>query len=436
MRKILVILVAVLLLAGCAPQAVAPTSENLSPVLPTNLPTATVLILPTETNASLATEESESTPITPTQQPTIITEPVNSPGIILFIGDGMGTTHRQAATWLAVGEQGVLAMDAMPVRGSAITSSADHKITDSAAAATAIATGQLTNNHFLGVDPDENLLVSILELAQNQGWSVGLVTTTQLTHATPAAFAVHYPDRTANLEIARQIMNNGVDVLLGGGEDDFFSQNETGCFEGNGKQPEGLDLVAQAVEAGYSYVCSGDQLDSLDTAHTDKVLGLFAAEGMVGPYNPNLTAMTRTALEILSRDPDGFFLMVEGGQIDWAAHEHDAETDMVNTLGLDSAVSLAEMFALDHPDTLIIVTADHETGGMSLNKDGRGSIRQDGPFRMPDDQQFWVDWALSSSHTSQPVTVTAQGPYSENLSGEYPLTKIFETMTLMLLSQN
>ncbi|MCB2179578.1 alkaline phosphatase [bacterium] len=434
MQKILFSLLVVLLLVGCAPQTNTPALENSTSVLPTDLPTAMVSALPTETNTSLPAGEVVSETSLPPQLPTNTPEPETPPGIILFIGDGMGTMHRQAATWLSLGEQGVLAMDSMPVHGSAITSSANNEITDSAAAATALATGHLTDNSYLGVDPDENLLVSILEMAQYQGWSVGLVTTTQLTHATPAAFAVHYPDRSANLEIARQLMNKRVDVLLGGGEDDFFSKDEAGCFKGNGKQPE--DLVAQAIAAGYTYVCSGEELLSLDTSNTDQVLGLFAAEGMVRPFSPNLTAMTQTALEILSHDPDGFFLMVEGGQIDWASHDHDAETAMENVLGLDSAIALAQMYALDHPQTLIIVTADHETGGLSLNTDGGGLLMQDGPFRMPDDTLFWVDWALTGSHTSQPVTVTAQGPFSENLSGEYPLTKIYETMTILLLSQN
>lgn len=437
MRKLLVTLIIGLLLSGCSfpgltsTQTISPAELSTESIIETEVPLASVAqeAVPPQSEAA---EGLPSPSLVPTETPL----PETPPGIILFIGDGMGTNHRTAATWLGVGEGGVLAMDNMPVHGLALTASASDEITDSAAAATAMATGHLTNNLYLGVDTDQNLLVSILELAQNQGWSVGLVTTTQLVHATPAAFAAHRPDRGDTTIIAQQIFEKKVDVLLGGGEDYFFGTNVEGCFPGMGKQANGLDLVARAEEEGVTYICSAEQLNNLDTAQTDRLLGLFAAEGMVAPYSPNLAEMTQAAIEILSRDPDGFFLMVEAGQIDWASHEHEAQAAIQNTLGLDAAVSLAQLYALDHPQTLIIVTADHETGGMTVNQDGAGSLRQDGPFRMPDGTPFWVDWALSTGHTGQAVTVTAQGPFAENLAGENSLTAIFETMTLQLFSQN
>jgi alkaline phosphatase len=141
------------------------------------------------------------------------------------------------------------------------------------------------------------------------------------------------------------------------------------------------------------------------------------------------------AIEILSKNPNGFFLMVEGGQIDWFAHDNDAENTIATTRELDAAVTEADRYAIDHPDTLIIVTADHETGGMSLNLDGSGQIfRQDGPFPMPDGTQFWVDWA-SGSHTGVDVPVTAQGPWSELLVGEYPNTWIYWVMYAALTGE-
>jgi len=343
----------------------------------------------------------------------------------------MGAVHRKAATWLVSGEGGLLMMDNMPVHGLAQTASANDQTTDSAAAATAIASGFLTNNGYLGVSPDKATLTTILELAQASGWSVGLVTTVQLSHATPAAFASHYPDRSNRPEIARQMMAHQVNVLLGGGEDDFFSSDERGCYPGKGHQKQGSDLVEQAVELGYDYVCTSEELQALDLSETDHLLGLFGGDEILPPFSPNLTEMTQAAISILSQDPDGFFLMVEAGQIDWAAHENDAEAAMQNTIGLDSAVATAQVYALGNPNTLIIVTADHETGGMRLNRDGEGSYRQDGAFQMPDGSSFWVDWT-TTSHTPDSIPVTAQGPYSEMLSGEYSLTKIFETMSVML----
>ncbi len=345
----------------------------------------------------------------------------------------MGAVHRQAATWLVSGEGGLLMMDNMPVQGLATTASADNPITDSAAGTTAMATGTLTNNGYLGVDPAGSALTTILELAQVSGWSVGLVTTTQLSHATPAAFAVHYPDRDNMPEIARQMMTRQVDVLLGGGEDDFFSTDESGCYPGNGRQKPGSSLVSQALEDGYTHLCTAEDLRTVDLAETDRLIGLFSGGGMIPPFSPSLVEMTQAAISILSQDPDGFFLMVEAGQVDWASHENDAFQTMENTVGLESAVVMAQIYALDNPNTLIIVAADHETGGMRVNREGIGSYLLEGPFSMPDGSSFWVDWS-TTGHTADPIPVTAQGPYAEMLEGEYPLTRIFEAMSAMLFN--
>jgi sugar lactone lactonase YvrE len=155
--------------------------------------------------------------------------------IILFIGDGMGEAHRTAARWSAVGQSGALAMDRMPFVGWSRTASADNPVTDSAAAGTAIATGVKTNNGMIGQDPDDNPLTTILERAQAKGMAVGLVTTVQMAHATPASFAAHVPDRNMMAEIASQmVLTTEVDVLLGGGEDEFLPTTATGCFGSGG----------------------------------------------------------------------------------------------------------------------------------------------------------------------------------------------------------
>ncbi|MEN8241148.1 MAG: alkaline phosphatase [Chloroflexota bacterium] len=392
--------------------SIDPTAGLSTPTL-TLFPTATFTLEPTATALPSAT-----LPPTP-------------PGIILFIGDGMGFNHRTAATWLASGEGGLLVMDNLPVHGSAQTASADREVTDSAAAATAIATGVQTLYQAVGVDPYGTPVTTILELAQAHGWSVGLVSTTSLAHATPASFAAHVNHRSQRTEIARQMISHQIEVLLGGGEDDFYPISETGCFAGKGNQLTGSSLIAEAISAGYTYICRGEQLRDIDLSATDRLIGLFGADGMQQPYSPTLVEMTEAALAILSRDPDGFFLMVEAGQIDWASHDNDAEAAIQLTLGLDAAVAHAQIFILDRPNTLLIITADHETGGMRLNQDGGGSYMQDGPFPMPGGSSFWVDWS-SGSHSSENVPVTAQGPYAEMLSGEYPLTQIFETMRTYL----
>ena len=434
--RIVFIVLIVFTLTACYPTSPAsqpsPTPlENSVAASPSNTsqaPTPTIPLAPTQEAAATS-----STSATAPEPPTPTPEPAGSPGIILFIGDGMGLNQRLAATWLVSGEGGLLVMDNMPVHGMAQTASANNPVTDSAAASTAMATGTLTNNGYLGVDPAKNSLTTILELAQVSGWSVGLVTTVQLAHATPGAFASHYPDRSNLPEIARQITVHNIDVLLGGGEDDFFSKDEGGCYPGAGHQKAGSSLVEAALEAGYTYLCTAEELQSLDPTKEDRVLGLFGGEEMIPPFNPNLAQMTQTALDILSQDEDGFFLMVEAGQIDWAAHENEALQTMQNTVGLDTAVAMAQIYALENQNTLIIVTGDHETGGMRINLDGAGSYRQDGPFNMPDGRSFWIDWS-TTGHTPDPIPVTAQGPFSEMLAGEYPLTQIFQVMAAMLFN--
>ena len=435
-HRLLLIALIVFTLTACYSAAPAddplPTPLDASIATPEGINSQT----PTPTIPQPTTQEATATSLptaTFTEPPNPTPEPAGPPGIILFIGDGMGTNQRLAATWLVSGEGGLLVMDNMPVHGMAQTASANDPVTDSAAASTAMATGTLTNNGFMGVDPSKNSLTTILELAQVSGWSVGLVTTTQLAHATPGAFASHYPDRSNLPEIARQMMVHNIDVLLGGGEDDFFSKDERGCYPGTGHQNIDSSLVDAALESGYTYLCTAEELQSLDPTQEDRVLGLFSGEGMVPPFNPNLAQMTQTALDILSQDEDGFFLMVEAGQIDWAAHENEAMQTMQNTVGLDTAVAMAQIYALENPNTLIIVTGDHETGGMRINLDGAGSYRQDGPFSMPDGRSFWIDWS-TTGHTPDPIPVTAQGPFSEMLAGEYPLTQIFQVMTAMLFN--
>lgn len=420
-------LMLLIFLAACSPQnnpEITPDSSTkveetvISPTapLPTDEPALT--ILPTAT-------------VIPSPTPTPDPGP---PGIILFIGDGMGAAHRQAATWLALGPDGTLVMDSLLIHGWAQTASANYSVTDSAAAATAMATGQLTNNQVLGMDPTGQSLESILELAQANGWAVGLVTTVQLTHATPAAFAVHINTRNDEREIARMMMAQQIDVLLGGGEDGFFGRDEAGCFPGNGRQPSGEGLVGPAIAEGYTYVCTREDLLKADLPPGGKLLGLFGAEQMIVPYSPNLEEMTSAALAVLSQDPDGFFLMVEAGQIDWAAHDNLAKDTMQLTIGLDTAVTAAKIFTLARPNTLLIVTSDHETGGMSVNQDGAGSFRQDGPYHTPQGTAFWVDWS-TGSHTGANVPVTAEGPYSGLLAGEYTITRIYEAMRIMVVGQ-
>ena len=300
--------------------------------------------------------------------------------IILFIGDGMGSQHRKAAAWVQYGLEGQLLMDQLPFQGWLQTASADNVITDSAAAATALATGFKTNNGMIGVDPDGTTLTTILEYAQEKGMAVGLVTTVQISHATPAAFAAHVTDRNRMTDIAAQLMDHGVNVLLGGGEDQFLPAGTSGCFPQDGERGDGRNLVLEAQAAGYTYVCNSTDFNAIDPATTDYLLGLFADDGMLRPFQPDLASMTGKAIQILSRDPDGFFLMVEGGQIDWASHDNDAANAIQDTIDFDQAVNVGTTYAVGTPDSLLIVSADHETGGMDTHLIPTGISGEDGPF--------------------------------------------------------
>lgn len=347
--------------------------------------------------------------------------------IVLFIGDGMGAEHRKAARWASVGETGKLSMDDMPVTGFIQTHSADSAITDSAAAATAMASGVKTNSGVIGLDARLSFVATILEHAKSQNKFVGLVTTTQLSHATPAAFVSRIKSRKKFNDIAEQILNADVNVLLGGGENSFLPTLESGCFAKAGKRTDGRNLINEFVAKGYVYTCDPVSLGLIEVSSTSSLIGLFADGGMTRPFSPTLAEMTQKAIDVLSKNPDGFFLMVEGGQIDWASHSNDASHAIADTLGFDEAVAVAKQFASKTNDTLIIVTADHETGGMMVSSSPTGSADEDGPFSQPDGKQFYINWS-TKGHTKTNVPVTSQGPHSDMLTGVHDNTYIHDVM--------
>ena len=265
--------------------------------------------------------------------------------VILMIGDGMGASHRQAGQWSHAGLSGTLAMDSLTVHGLTQTGNATGGVTDSAAAATAMATGLKTTNGYIGVDPDGESLTSILDLAQELGMMTGLVVTSQVTNATPAAFAAHINDRNQVLEIASQMLDHNVDVLLGGGEGDWLPNTSLDCTGGEtGKRTDGRNLVGEAITAGYNYSCTPAAFAAIPPG-TYPLLGLFAFEKMGWPYTPTLAEMTAMALDSLDADPQGFFLMVEGSQIDNAASANDGMKVIDDVRSFDDAVQVALDFA-------------------------------------------------------------------------------------------
>jgi len=280
--------------------------------------------------------------------------------VILLIGDGMGFNHIAAAR---DSKGAPLAMDSIAIKGSVSTSNAEGGVTDSAAAATAMACGVKTSNAVIGMDTKLKAIPNLSEFFKSYNKKIGLITTVNIGDATPAAFASHAENRDEETSIVQQYINNNIDVLMGGGKADF-TDNPTKASNGTAST---LYKVATA-ERGYTAVGTRNEL--LDTKSI-KLLGLFADGDM--PYEigrdkistPSLTEMTEKSIEILNQNPNGFFLMVEGGLIDHAAQYNSLTNVVDETLAFDSAVKTALDFAATDGNTLVIVTADHETGGLS-----------------------------------------------------------------------
>lgn len=357
--------------------------------------------------------------------------PHRTKNVILFIGDGMGAMQRTAGRWHALGVNGRLLIDKMPVCGWADTASANDPVTDSAAAATALATGRRTHNGVIAQSPDGERYTTILERAKAQGMAVGLVTTVPVAHATPAAFAAHVADRYQMREIARQLIEAELDVLLGGGEEDFLPNSVVGHYAPAGTRWDGRNLIEEAVAAGYHHAQDASTLRLFNPQRTPRLLGLFGKWQMLPPYTPTLKEMMQAALHVLSQNPRGFFLMVESGQVDWAGHENNLAGVIENVLALDEAVRVAQTFAARQRDTLLIVTADHETGGMSVHRFEGALPEAEHVVEMPDGTPFYATWT-TGGHTPTPVPTTAMGPRAHLLRGSYPNTYIHDVMRVAL----
>ncbi|WP_026679537.1 alkaline phosphatase [Fictibacillus gelatini] len=374
--------------------------------------------------------------------------PEKAKNVILFVGDGMGAAHREAIRLATVGQKGKLAMDDMPYAGIVHTSSTS-AVTDSAAAATAMATGVKTYNGAIGVDPNKKSVKTILEMAHDAGKSTGLVTTSQITDATPAAFGAHVTDRKKQSDIAKQyIEKSKVDVLLGGGEDYWYPAGEPGKFEDHSakdesEQSKGTEgnLVKKAQKLGYQYVTNKEELEK---TNSKKLLGLFANEEMFEQrpegegdvYDPvvPLPEMTKKAIDTLSANKKGFFLMVEEEGIDEMSHENNAEKMIKAGRQLDQSVEVAKKYAKKHPDTLVLVVADHECGGLTIeevdgkDESGDGISKEDGPFKVANStNQFTIDWT-TTGHGGVTVPLTATGAGAKQFEGIYENTHIFNAL--------
>lgn len=338
--------------------------------------------------------------------------------VILCIGDGMGLGQIAIASMKGSGPGGRLCMERMPVTGLVRTFSANSRVTDSAAAGTALAAGIKTNNGMIGVAPNEQPYQTILEAAKAKGMATGLVATSTITHATPASFASHTKSRTTEAPIAEQLIANKVNVLFGGGRKYFLPKSDP-----NSARKDDRDLIAEARQAGYAYVTTEPELRSIRGPY---VLGLFQFDSLttVAP-EPTLASLTLSAIDVLkkssrsSNKKAGFFLMVEGSQIDWACHANDAKHAIRQTLLFDQAVQAAVDFAMQDGHTLVIVTADHETGGLTL------------PEASKDSGETSANWS-TKGHTGSPVPIGAMGPGASSFAGMQDNTDIPKKIARLL----
>ncbi len=321
--------------------------------------------------------------------------------IILLIGDGMGVAQI-SGTITVSGDQ--LNMTTVRNIGFSKTQSYDNYTTDSAAGGTAISTGTKTRNGMLGLAPDSSVVSLITELLRDQKkMSFGVVSTSAVTHATPASFVAHNADRNDYEGIALDYVMNKPDVFIGGGKANFDNRKDH------------RDLIQALRDEGYEVVFN---MEELQKANADRVAGLLAEGHMPGFSEGRdymLAEATQKAIGLLSRNKRGFFLMVEGSQIDWGGHANDATYVLEETFDFDTAVGVALRYAAQDRGTLVIITADHETGGLTIPG---GNLKD----------KSIIARFTTEGHTGVIVPVLAFGPGAEQFTGFYENTGIFDRM--------
>lgn len=318
--------------------------------------------------------------------------------IVFMIGDGMGLATVYTAMTVS---HHPLNIERCNIIGLQKTFSSDHYITDSGAAATAFASGHKTNNGAIGMDSQGKPVKSILEIAKENGLATGLVSTSAVTDATPAAFIAHESSKNSPEDIARDFLKADIDVFIGGGYDYFANRTDK------------LNLIDSLKARGYKVETS---MNALSKSSSLKLAGLIAPVNT--PFRLDgrgdmLPASSLKAIEILNKNPKGFFLMIEGGEIDWAAHKKDVPPLIDETLDFDDAVGKVLDFAKNDGHTLVVITADHETGGIAITG---GSIPgHRAILNIP-----------VKGHTAVMVPVFAYGPGADKFGGIYDNTEFFQ----------
>jgi alkaline phosphatase len=318
--------------------------------------------------------------------------------IILMIGDGMGIPDIYAAMTVSDKQ---LNIERCSATGMQKTFSFDNYITDSAAAGTALATGEKTKNGVIGMDAQGKKLKSILEIAEENGLATGLVSTSSIVHATPASFISHQSSRGSYEDIALDFLKTDIDVFIGGGYESFA------------KRKDKLNLIDSLKARGYEV---DNSMNTILASTAKKLAGLTAP--VHNPYRLKgrgnmLPESSAKAIEVLKKNPKGFFLMIEGSEIDFAGHANSADTLVDETLDFDNAIGAVLDFAKNDGHTLVVITADHETGGVTITGGNISTHKVKLSFSTKD-------------HTAVMVPVYAFGPGAGNFTGIYDNTDIFK----------
>ncbi len=331
--------------------------------------------------------------------------------VIFMIGDGMGLAQ-VTATQIAQDYE-PLALERAHYVGLQKSYSANNRVTDSAAAGTALSTGHKTKNGMIGMTPDSLSVPTILDKAEECGMPTGIVVTYPVTNATPAAFVAHVPNRNMEDEIAMFYLENEIDVVFGGGSKRFD------------QRADGVNIFDTLKERNYTIAQSLSELSDINSGNVIMLPTEGSMSSRLDGRDEYLPEATAKALEILTNnaDGDGFFLMVESSMIDGYGHQNNIEGIIKETKDFDNAIKVAFDYADAHPGTLVVVTADHSTGGLAIVNGNR-------TFDLYDHK---VDYAFTTGgHTGEMVPIFAYGAGSENFSGVMENTEIPRIMCRLM----
>lgn len=320
--------------------------------------------------------------------------------IIFMVGDGMGTAQIFAGL---TANKGNLNLTRCTAIGFQKTQAADAFVTDSGAGATAFAIGKKAKNGAIDVDAQNKPHQTILETAKANGLGTGIVVTCSITHATPASFYAHVPSRAQVEDIAADMLNGSVDVFVGGGRNHFE------------RRKDGRDLVQMLNAKGYQIADSTDDLSQFRTSKLAAFTSDLEPRPVAEGRGDVLLNGTQTALRLLGQQKKGFFLLIEGSQIDWGGHANKTNYITSEMLDFDKTIGAVLDFAAKDGNTLVVITADHETGGLAITDGDMQAGQAEGKY-------------VTQGHTGIMVPVFAFGPGASTFIGIYENTQIFDKM--------